>query len=129
MAIQRLDPETMTKMPGLHQTVRVGNTVYIAGQVALDEEGTFHGEGSAAEQLRQIYENPGNACRAHGGALADMVKTTTYITDPAHFPAVSEARQEHYGPNSPVNATIIVAGLARPEWWAEIEGTAWIETG
>ena len=117
----------MTRMPGLHQTVRAGNTVYIAGQVALDQEGNFNGEGSAAAQLSQIYKNLAEACAAYGGTLANMVKTTTYITDPAYFAAVSEARQEAYGANAPVNATLIVAGLARPEWLVEIEGTAWIE--
>ena len=55
-----------------------------------------------------------------------MVKTTTYITDIAYFGAVGTARQQHYGADAPVNATII-AGLARPEWLVEIEGVAWIE--
>ena len=117
----------MTKMPGLHQTVRAGNNVYIAGQVALDAQGDFHGEGDADEQLRQIYANLRSACEAHGGSLADMVQTTTYITDASHFPAVGRARIEQYGQNAPVNATVIVAALAKPGWWVEIEGTAWIE--
>ncbi|MDP7578436.1 MAG: RidA family protein [SAR202 cluster bacterium] len=127
MAIQRLDPHTMVKMPGLHQTVKVGNTVYIAGQVALDEAGTFHGDGDVEAQLNQIYDNLENACRAYGGTLSSMVKTTTYITDPAHFSAVSKIRQKKYGESAPVNATLIVAGLAKSEWWVEIEGTAWVE--
>ena len=127
MPIQRLDPQTMVKMAGLHQTVKAGNTVYIAGQVALDEQGNFHGEGSPEEQLRQIYKNLENACKAHGGTLANMVKTTTYIVDIDHFPAVSKARQEAYGANAPVNATLIISGLAKPGWLIEIEGTALIE--
>ncbi len=126
MAIERLDPDTMVKMPGLHQTVRAGDTVYIAGQVALDESGNFHGEGDVEAQLRQVYKNLENACRAHGGSLADMVKTTTYITDAAYFPAIGKARQDYYGGNAPVNATLIV-GLAKPEWLVEIEGVALIE--
>ena len=127
MAIERLDPDTMVKMPGLHQTVRVGNTVYIAGQVALDENGTLHGEGDVEAQVRQVYKNLENACLAHGGTLANMVKTTTYITAEAYFPAIGSARQEYYGDNAPVNATLIV-GLAKPEWLVEIEGTAHIES-
>ena len=127
MAIQRLDPETMVKMAGLHQTVKVGNTVYIAGQVALDENSNFHGAGDAEEQLKQVYKNLENACKAHGGTLANMVKTTTWITDAAYFSAVGKARQEAYGPNSPVNATLIISALAKPEWWVEIEGIAYIE--
>ena len=127
MEIQRLDPDTMVKMPGLHQTVKAGNTVYIAGQVALDQNSKFHGEGDVEVQLEQIYDNLEAACRAYGGSLTNMVKTTTYIVDPEHFAPVSKIRQERYGPDAPANATLIVAGLAKPEWLAEIEGTAWIE--
>ena len=126
MPIERLDPDSMVKMPGLHQTVRVGNTLYIAGQVALDENGELHGEGDVNEQIRQVYKNLENACKAHGGTLANMVKTTTYITEAAYFPAVGKARQEQYGDDAPVNATLIV-GLAKPEWLVEIEGIASIE--
>jgi len=126
LAIQRLDPHTMVKMPGLHQTVKVGNTVYIAGQVALDKTGVFHGDGDVEAQLNQIYENLENACMAYGGTLSNMVKTTTYITDPEYFPAVGKIRQARYGEDAPVNATLIVAGLAKREWLVEIEGTAWI---
>mgnify|MGYP002526006049 FL=1 len=78
-------------------------------------------------QLEQIYDNLEAACRAYGGSLTNMVKTTTYIVDPEHFAAVSKIRQERYCPAAPPNATLIVAGLAKPEWMAEIEGTAWIE--
>ena len=100
MGIQRMDPDTMVKMPGLHQTVKVGNTVYIAGQVALDADGNFHGEGDVEAQLNQVYENLEGACRAYGGSLSSMVKTTTYIIDPDHFAAVSKMRQERYGPDA-----------------------------
>ena len=127
MPIERLDPESLVKFKGLHQTVKIGTTIYIAGQVAVDEKGNFHGQGNAEEQLVQIYKNLENACKAHGGTLTNIVKTTTYITDRAHFSAVSQIRQKRYGANAPANTTVIVAGLARPEWWIEIEGVASIE--
>ena len=58
MGIQRMDPDTMVKMPGLHQTVKVGNTVYIAGQVALDADGNFHGEGDVEAAAKPGIRKP-----------------------------------------------------------------------
>ena len=127
MPIKRLDPENMVKFKGLHQTARAGNTVYISGQVAVDQQGNLQGQGSIEKQLEQVFKNLENACKAHGGSLNNLVKTTTFIIDRAHFPAVSAFRQKLYGANAPANTTVIVAGLARPEWWIEIEGVAVID--
>ncbi|MFQ5874034.1 MAG: RidA family protein [Dehalococcoidia bacterium] len=127
MPIQRVNPSNVPHLKGLSATVRVGNTVYIAGQVALDENLKLHGEGDPEAQLKQIYKNLDNACRAHGGTLANMVKTITYITDIAYYPAISKAREEAYGDDPPVNTTVVITELAQPEMLIEIEGIAHIE--
>ncbi|MFQ5933043.1 MAG: RidA family protein [Dehalococcoidia bacterium] len=127
MPIQRLNPDTIYHLKGLSATVKVGNTVHISGQVALDGNMNTVGEGDPEAQLRQIYSNLDKACRAHAGTLANMVKTITYITDINQYPAVCKAREEAYGDVPPANSTVIVAGLARPEWLIEIEGIAYIE--
>ena len=124
--IERKNPKSMITMAGLHQTVKVGPWVFIAGQVPLDSEGKFYGEGDPEKQIEQIYKNLANACAEYGGTLANMVKTTTYVTDTNCFAAVSKARQEAYGENSPVNATVVVATLFKPEWSIEIEALAYI---
>ena len=127
MAIQRVNPDTVYHLKGLSATVRVGNTVHISGQVSLDENMDTIGEDDPQAQLKQIYSNLDKLCRAHGGRLANMVKTVTFITDIDQYPAVSKAREEAYGDDPPCNSTVIVAGLARPEWLIEIEGIAHIE--
>lgn len=124
--IERKNPKSMITMAGLHQTVRVGPWVFIAGQVPLDSDGNFYGEGDPEKQIEQIYKNLANACAEYGGTLANMVKTTTYVTDTNYFAAVSKARQEAYGENSPVNATVVIAALFKPEWSIEIEALAYI---
>lgn len=124
--IERKNPKSMITMAGLHQTVRVGPWVFIAGQVPLDSDGNFYGEGDPEKQIEQIYKNLANACAEYGGTLANMVKTTTYVTDTNCFAAVSKARQEAYRENSPVNATVVVAALFKPEWSIEIEALAYI---
>ena len=127
MPIQRVNPSSLPHLKGLSVTVRVGNTVHIAGQVALDANLKFHGEGDPEHQVSQIYKNLDNACRAHGGTLANMVKTTTYITDIAYYPAIGKAREEAYGDNPPANTTLVVSALAKPEMLIEIEGIAHID--
>ncbi|MEE9199302.1 MAG: RidA family protein [Dehalococcoidia bacterium] len=127
MPIQRVNPDNVYHLKGLSATVKVGNTVYISGQVSLDENHNTLGPGDPAAQLRQIYKNLDDLCRAHGGTLSNMIKTITYITDIDQYPAVCKAREEAYGDDPPANSTVIVAGLARPEWLVEIEGIARID--
>ena len=126
MPIDRVNPDNVYHLKGLSATVKIGNTVHISGQIALDNDMNTVGD-DAATQLKQIYKNLDDLCRAHGGSLANMVKTITYITDLDQYPAVSAAREEAYGDNPPANSTIVVSALAKPEWLVEIEGIAYIE--
>ena len=79
---------------GFTAVVKAGNTVYIAGMVAQDENGNVVGEGDAEAQTRQIWHNIGVAVQAAGGSLADIVKTTTYVTGIEHGAAVRRVRGE-----------------------------------
>ena len=114
MPIERVNPDNVYHLKGLSATVKIGNTVHISGQIALDNDMNTVGD-DAATQLKQIYKNLDDLCRAHGGSLANMVKTITYITDLDQYPAVSAAREEAYGDNPPANSTIVVSALAKPE--------------
>ncbi len=126
MPIERVNPDNVYHLKGLSATVKVGNTVHISGQIALDNNMNTVGT-DAVTQLKQIYKNLDDLCRAHGGSLADMVKTITYITDLSQYAAVSAAREAAYGDTPPANSTIVVSALAKPEWLVEIEGIAHIE--
>ena len=126
--IRRLNPETMADLGNAaHSTVKAGNTLYISGQVAVDEHGNSVGAGDIEAQLQQIYKNLESACRAHGGTLADIVKTNTYVTDVAYISNGFEARMEAYGPNLPTSASVVVPGLYKSEWLVQIGAVAWIE--
>ena len=127
MPIQRLNPDTLPKLAGIHHVVKAGNTAYIAGEIAMDKDNNIIGKGDPEAQVEQIYKNLELACNAVGGTLANMVKTTTWITSSDYFPVISRAREKHYGPNMPVNATLIISALALPDIVIEIEGIAYIE--
>ncbi|MCY3692425.1 MAG: Rid family hydrolase [Chloroflexota bacterium] len=109
---------------GFTAVVKAGNTVYIAGMVAQDENGNVVGEGDAEAQTRQIWHNIGVAVAAAGGSLADIVKTTTYVTGIEHGAAVRRVRGELFPENPPTSTLLVVSELANPAYVVEIESIA-----
>ena len=109
---------------GFTAVVKAGSTVYIAGMVAQDENGNVVGEGDAEAQTRQIWHNIGVAVAAAGGSLADIVKTTTYVTGIEHGAAVRRVRGELFPENPPTSTLLVVSELANPAYVVEIESIA-----
>ena len=109
---------------GFTAVVKAGNTVYIAGMVAQDENGNVVGAGDAEAQTRQIWHNIGVAVAAAGGSLADIVKTTTYVTGIEHGAAVRKVRGELFPSNPPTSTLLVVSELANPAYVVEIESIA-----
>lgn len=109
---------------GFTAVVKAGNTVYIAGMVAQDENGNVVGAGDAEAQTRQIWRNIEVAVSAAGGSLADIVKTTTYVTGIEHAGAVRAVRGELFPSNPPTSTLLVVSELANPAYVVEIESIA-----
>ena len=109
---------------GFTAVVKAGNTVYIAGMVSQDESGNVVGAGDAEAQTRQIWRNIGVAVAAAGGSLADIVKTTTYVTGIEHAAAVRKVRGELFAENPPTSTLLVVSELANPAYVVEIESIA-----
>lgn len=101
--------------------LRVGGTVYVAGQVARDAEGKLVGPGDARLQAQQVYHNLGAVLQAAGARPQDVVKITTYLVDPADSAAVTEARLAFFGAHRPPHTGLIVAALGGPEVKVEVE--------
>jgi enamine deaminase RidA (YjgF/YER057c/UK114 family) len=108
--------------------VRVGNTVYIAGQVSAARDGSVVGKGDPEAQVRQIWRNLEAAVASVGGTLEHIVKTTTYVTNISYAAAVRKVRDETYRSSGPPTSTlVVVAGLANPDYMVEIEAIAVVE--
>jgi 2-iminobutanoate/2-iminopropanoate deaminase len=100
-----------------------GPFVFTAGQVALDREGTLVGQEDAKAQTRQVLQNV-HAVLAEGGAtLADVMKTTVFLADMAHYADMNEVYSEFFGEHKPARSTVETR-LARPEFLVEIEAIA-----
>jgi enamine deaminase RidA (YjgF/YER057c/UK114 family) len=102
-----------------------GRTVYVAGQVALDSTGQVVGSGDFKAQAEQVFRNLNRAIESVGGSLADVIKTTTYVTDFKNVAALREIRGKYLtGGHPPANTLLVVSSLARPELLLEIEAVA-----
>ena len=122
-----INPKGLVKPTGYTHLVIApdGRTVYIAGQVAFDSTGKVVGEGDFAAQAEQVFRNLKQALESVGGSMADLVKTTTYITDIKHVPALRDVRGRYLAKTQPpANTLVAVSSLARPELLIEIEGVA-----
>jgi 2-iminobutanoate/2-iminopropanoate deaminase len=105
--------------------VRVGDTLYMAGQVALDEELRIVGPGDAEAQARQVWRNIETVVRAAGGTVTDVVRVTTYLADLADIDAIHKVRREMFPEGDyPVATVIQAARLGLPGLLLETEAVA-----
>ena len=124
-AKEHLNPGSMSQPRGYSQVVKVGNTVYIAGQVGAAADGALVGKGDAEAQVRQVWRNIEAAVQSVGGTLQDVVKTTTYVTSIDHAGAVRMVRDELFQSSKPPTSTLLVVSeLASPDYVVEIEAIA-----
>jgi enamine deaminase RidA (YjgF/YER057c/UK114 family) len=125
---QHLNPDGMSRPTGYSQVVKVGNTVYVAGQVSAGPDGSVVGKGDAEAQVRQVWRNIETAVKSVGGTLQNVVKTTTYVTNIQHAAAVRRVRDELFrAANPPTSTLLVVAGLANPDYMVEIEAIAVVD--
>lgn len=95
------------------QAVRVGDTVYLSGQIPLVPESMELVEGDMEAQIRQVFDNLQAVARAANGSLADIVKLNVFLTDLGHFPLVNQVMAEYFTQPYPARAAIGVAALPR----------------
>lgn len=113
-------PERYTYAPAL----RVGNTVYLSGTTATDDEGRLVGPGDIVEQTRQIFRKFERLLNAAGSSCQDLVQTTDFITTTENYRQTAEVRRAFLGSARPASTGVIVAGLLRPGALIEISAVA-----
>jgi reactive intermediate/imine deaminase len=128
MSRQVVSPPFIHTTTGYSHAVRAGNTLYIAGQVAVDPEGNLVGAGDIEAQVAQVWQNLKAIVGYAGGTVEDIVKITVFTTDIAHRPAIAAARDAVFPNGSyPASTFLVVQSLARPELLVEIEAIAVLE--
>ncbi len=94
------------------QAVRVGDTVYLSGQIGLDPASMQMVEGIDGQIVR-VFENLKAVAEAAGGSLADVVKLNVFVTDLAHFAKVNEIMAGYFSEPFPARAAVGVKELPR----------------
>lgn len=94
------------------QAVRVGNTVYLSGQIGLDPATMLLVDGIDA-QIERVLENMKAVAEAAAGSLADIVKVNVYLTDLGNFAKFNEVMSRYFAEPYPARAVVGVAALPR----------------
>ena len=95
------------------QAVRVGDTIWISGQIPLDPKTKELVTGDMEAQVRQVFKNLQAIVVAAGTRLDDVVKVTVFLTDLKHFALVNQVMSEYFREPYPARAALGVASLPR----------------
>jgi reactive intermediate/imine deaminase len=95
------------------QAVRVGQTVYVSGQIPLDPATGALVSGDIDAEIRRVFDNLAAIARAAGGSLRNAVKVNVFLTDLAHFATVNSIMVEYFPEPWPARAAVGVAQLPR----------------
>ncbi len=106
------------------QAVKVGNTVYVSGQIPLDPQSMQLVGGDFRAQVVRVFENLKAVSQAAGGSLRDVVKLNVFVTDMSNFPTVNEVMAEYFHGSFPARAVVGVASLPKD---AQVEMDAVLE--
>jgi enamine deaminase RidA (YjgF/YER057c/UK114 family) len=131
LPLERINPAGLAT-PQTYSHVIVGSgsrLVFVAGQVAEDDQGNLVGPGDPAVQARQAFGNVGRALAAAGARPDQVAKLTIFVVGfrPEHLPAIEAARVELFGDHKPVDALIGVETLAHRGCLIEIEAIAVVD--
>lgn len=111
---------------GYAQAVKVGDTIYLAGQVGHDDKGTIVGKGDMEAQMRQAYANVTRVLAQYQASIDSIVDEILFVTEMGSaFAARVKCKQEVFAGSAVLTSTIVqVQRLAFPELMVEIRCVA-----
>ncbi len=93
------------------QAIKSGQLVFTAGQIPLDPSTGKLVEGDIRVQTKRVLDNLVAVLEAAGSSMAQVIKTTCFLSDMADFPAFNEVYAEYFSANKPARSTVQVAQL------------------
>ena len=109
---------------GYCRAIEVGGTIYVAGTVAVDGKGATVAPNDLRGQLRCCFDRIAAALAQLDCSLADVVKTTLFVTDIGDLGAVAAVHGPLFAAHPPVTTCVQVAALVRPDLVVEVEAIA-----
>lgn len=105
-------PDAPAAIGTYSQAVRVGDTVYLSGQIGLDPATMQMAEGIEA-QIHRVFQNLRAVATAADSSFNDLVKLNVYLVDLGHFAKVNEIMASYFRQPYPARAAVGVAALPR----------------
>lgn len=129
MQKQFINPPALNPANGYTHVVTAtsGKTIYVSGQVSLNERAEVVGKGDVRAQVEHVFQNLKAALAAAGATFDDVVKVTYYVVGltAEQLPHIREVRAKYLNKEKPPASTLVgVAALAVPDWLVEIEVVA-----
>jgi 2-iminobutanoate/2-iminopropanoate deaminase len=94
------------------EAVRVGNTLYLSGQIGIVPGSMKVIPGGIKEEAKQAMQNIKTSLAAHGFAMANLVKCSAMLADMADWPAFNEVYKSFFTDHYPARSAFGVGGLA-----------------
>lgn len=95
------------------QAIIAGKMVYTAGQIALDPDTMEVVQGGVQAQTEQVFRNLIAVLEAAGTSLQNVVKTTVFLSDMAHFAEMNEVYARYFGTHRPARSTVAARELPK----------------
>src|SRR5881409_1027302 len=122
-----INPGTLAALPGFTHAVRVGATLYVSGEVALDSTGQLVGPGDLRAQAAQAFANLATVLRIGDATPADVAKLTIYVVNysPKNLEVIREAAPDFFPQRNPPAGTVIgVQSLPQEGLLIAVDATA-----
>jgi len=124
--VQRFQPENVFAFPGIRAGVRVGQLLFVSGQVPLGSTGELVGVGDFRAQAEQVFINLGEVLAAGGSGFDRVVKLTAFFLDITRdLPVYREVRNQFIdAEHACASSAVQVSKLFHPSAWLEVEAVA-----
>jgi len=122
-----INPGTLAALPGFTHAVRIGATLYVSGEIALDSTGRLVGPGDLGAQAAQAFANLATVLRIGGATPADVAKVTIYVVNysPKDLDAIRQAAPDFFPQrNPPAGIVIGVQSLPQEGLLIAVDATA-----
>lgn len=125
-----INPKNVHWPLGYSHVVKVGDTVWVSGQLPLDQDGKIVGKGDIGVQTDKTYENLQKCLESVGATLRDIVMLGIYVTDLEDYDKNTRGiRKKYFGKYRPATTGMQISKLYFSEAMIEVEATAIIGSG
>lgn len=95
------------------QAVKSGNTLYVSGQIPIDQEKDILIEGSIEEETEQVMKNLGYILEEAGLSFANVLKCSIFVSSMDNFARINAVYGQYFQENPPARETVEVSGLPK----------------